>query len=67
MSQVAAWLADIGLASEELGYGIVKLEPGRITLEPLRGNRMATVEIVTVFLSGEVLREVLVKIPEPAA
>lgn len=49
------WLLDIGRAVDELGYGIVRLEPNSITLTARR-HPDVEIEITSVFLSGESLR-----------
>jgi hypothetical protein len=50
------WMTDIGRAADELGYGIEKLEPRYIRLTPIRSDDRVTVEIESVFLSGDSLR-----------
>lgn len=55
------WLADIGAAADELGYGIVRVEFGRIELIAKQDD--IRVEIVSRFLSGAFLRERLTVIP----
>jgi hypothetical protein len=57
----AEWLADLGLAAEELGYGITELRPSRVELVAKQSDVTITVE--SVFLSGDWLRKHLVSIP----
>jgi hypothetical protein len=58
---VKEWMADIGAAAEELGYGITGLRPGDIELVAQQDD--VTIRIESVFLSGDLLRARLVKIP----
>lgn len=59
MSTQETWLAEIGRAAEELGYGIRALEPDRIELMPFRENHDMTVVLRGRFLSGDVMRTFL--------
>jgi hypothetical protein len=49
------WLAEIGAAADDLGYGIESLEPGRVVLVARKGNHTLIVE--SHFLSGKLLRD----------
>lgn len=53
----AEWMAEIGKAAEDLGYGVLRLEPSEIALIDLRTNTEITLE--TRLLSGGILRELL--------
>lgn len=55
------WLADIGKAAEELGYGITELTPFRISLVERQGDAEITIE--SRMLSGDFLRRHLILIP----
>ena len=58
------WLTEIGKAADDLGYGIVSLELGRIALVR---NGHASIVIETALLTGSLLRELLVsqKVEQP--
>lgn len=54
------WLADIGAAAEELGYGVVSV--GYDSIELVAAQENVTVRVESRFLSGDFLRGHLVKI-----
>lgn len=55
----AEWMAEIGKAADELGLGILELEPGRIRFRPARRKADVTVTVESVFLSGDLLRSLV--------
>lgn len=61
MSDLGTWVAEIGKAAEDLGYGIRLLEPGRVVLVARQSDAEITVE--TRVLSGAFLRDCLVPVP----
>jgi hypothetical protein len=61
VSALSEWLADIGAAADELGYGILQLEPHRIELVARQSDGLTIIESRA--LSGKLLRERLVPIP----
>jgi hypothetical protein len=56
------WLREIGEAADELGYGITDLTPNSIQMVRL-GQSEVKVEIESIFLSGNLLRNVLRPVP----
>ena len=55
------WMADIGKAADELGYGVTRLEPRAVDLVHIDSGMEITIE--SVFLSGDWLRQTLVPRP----
>jgi hypothetical protein len=55
------WLADLGGAADELGYGILRIEKGRVILVGQQDEVEITVE--SVLISGALLRKRLAPIP----
>lgn len=55
------WLADIGKAADDLGYGILNISPDSITLVGRQDE--VTIVLESHFLNGDLLRSRLVKIP----
>lgn len=54
----AEWLSDIGSACEELGYGIRRIEPGRVDVIAL--DKAGTlIRLESVLMSASLLRAIL--------
>ena len=68
MSSAESFLAEIGRACDELGYGLMRLELGRIEVRPI-GEPDVLIDISTdrMFLSADTLRKVLAPRAKEAA
>ena len=59
------WLRDIGKAADDLGYGVTFLEPRQVEIIPVRDQREIRIRIDSIFLNGDLLRELLATRPAP--
>jgi hypothetical protein len=58
------WLAEIGSAADDLGYGIVSISLQSVVLTPLRGKYPESIRIDSVMLGGKQLRMFLRPLPK---
>lgn len=53
------WMADIGKACDELGYGVTDLRPGDVEMIRLHKGGEVRVRIESYLLTGDLIRQVL--------